>query len=171
MKINRTGMRYGMLTVVSHSHSVFRSKRHGSYQFWNCICDCGGTTVVLANNLINGNTTSCGCQGSRATLRERMTTHGMTGSPAYKVWQGMLDRCRYPSHVSWEYYGAKGVKVCERWMSFENFIADMGDRPDGMTLDRIDPFGDYEPSNCRWADWETQAKNKRGNRGERGDWR
>lgn len=161
LKIDRVGQRFGALTVIAHSHSVFRSPRHGSYQFWRCKCDCGGETVVLASNLTKGNTTSCGCRGSRATLSERATTHGKSQLAVYKVWQGMLDRCRYPSHISWPYYGALGVTVCERWHSFENFFADMGDRPPGMTLDRKDPFGNYEPGNCRWADWKTQANNQR----------
>lgn len=161
-KIDRAGQVFGALTVVAHSHSVYRSPRHGSYQFWRCRCSCGAETVVPANNLTNGNTTSCGCRGSRRTLGERATRHGMSDTPTFKSWQAMLDRCRYPSHVSWKWYGAKGVVVCERWHQFENFVADMGARPSGASIDRIDPSGNYEPSNCRWADAKTQASNKRG---------
>ncbi len=74
----------------------------------------------------------------------------------------MRQRCGNPRNPGWSWYGAKGVKVCQRWESFEAFLEDMGDRPEGLTIDRIDPHGDYEPGNCRWADAETQAQNKRG---------
>ena len=83
---------------------------------------------------------------------------------AYKAWESMIRRCTMPSQYSYKYYGGCGIVVCERWRNFVNFLADMGERPDGMTLDRIDPKGNYEPRNCRWADMKTQMRNKTNNR-------
>ena len=89
-------------------------------------------------------------------------THGHTRggkiSPTYWSWLGMIGRCRYPKHPFFHRYGGKGVKVCERWLTFENFLADMGERPEGMTLDRLDSAKDYEPGNCRWATRKEQAR-------------
>lgn len=163
MKVDRTGERYGMLVVTEWSHSQYRSPRMGSYQYWKCQCDCGNVSIVLANNLVNGNTKSCGCQSSRVTLKNRITTHGMSHSPTYKSWSAMKDRCYGKSHSEYKRYGALGIVVCDRWKnSFENFVADMGCRPQSMSLERKDPKGNYEPSNCKWADAYEQANNKRG---------
>ena len=90
--------------------------------------------------------------------------HGMTGTRLYKAWTAMISRCHNPNHYNFAKYGAKGISVCERWRSFENFYADMGDRPEGMSIDRIDSRGNYEPSNCRWASDTTQANNRSSNR-------
>lgn len=92
--------------------------------------------------------------------------HGHTGSggkttPTYRSWRTMLNRCQNPGHEQYKDYGGRGIKVCDRWLSFENFLEDMGERPEGMTLDREDKEKDYEPSNCRWATWKEQAREKR----------
>lgn len=96
---------------------------------------------------------------------EAVTVHGHTWhggfSPTYMSWKGMHQRCRNPSQQSWKYYGGRGIVVCERWRSFENFLADMGERPEDRTLDRIDPYGNYEPANCRWATAVEQRRNRR----------
>ena len=145
------GERYGLLTVVSQSES-----RNGR-RVYECRCDCGNTTLVLSTHLRQGQTKSCGC-------RER-TTHGHKlvdgASPTYNSWKMMLTRCRNPQHKDWEFYGARGITVCDRWSRFVHFLEDMGERPEGTSLDRIDVLGNYEPGNCRWATREVQAKNTR----------
>jgi hypothetical protein len=90
-------------------------------------------------------------------------THGHTHpmSPTYQSWKAMKARCTQPRNASWQYYGDRGITFCDRWQSFENFLADMGERPEGTTLDRIDPDGKYEPDNCRWATPSTQSDNRK----------
>ncbi len=166
--IDKTGNKYGQLTVIRLDHREFRSSRLGSYNFWLCKCDCGNETVVLSNNLTKGNTKSCGCQSSRKKLKQKMTTHGegsiKTRTKTYNSWRAMKDRCYSKNHKEYKRYGALGVEVCERWKnSYETFLNDMGQRPEKYSLDRVDPFGNYEPFNCRWADSSTQRNNTRKN--------
>lgn len=86
--------------------------------------------------------------------------HGMSKTPIYWLWMGMKERCRNPNHIVFKRYGANGIKVCERWKSFENFYADMGDKPKGKTLDRVNNDGDYSPDNCKWSSYKEQANNR-----------
>jgi hypothetical protein len=90
-----------------------------------------------------------------------MTSHGMSGTPTYASWQAMKARCQNPNDIGWRLYGGRGIKVCPEWQTFVGFLADMGERPEETSLDRIDPDGHYEPGNCRWADSITQANNTR----------
>lgn len=141
------GDKFGKLTAVEIAG---RSKCRRV--LWKCRCDCGGETVVMASNLKNGNSRTCGCS---------RITHGATDTPTYRSWHSMIHRCSSPYTNGYENYGGRGIKVCPEWSDFEQFLADMGERPAGKTLDRIDPDGDYEPSNCRWATPVEQAANKR----------
>ena len=127
------------------------------------LCGCGKEFVTNVNNIKTGNTQSCGC--FRAVVSsERTKTHGMTGTTTYHVWSGMQERCRNPKNKKWHNYGGRGVRVCDRWQSFENFLADMGEAPEGKSIDRHpDQNGNYEPGNCRWATGKEQCRNKRNN--------
>ncbi len=157
VRIDMKGRRCGRLLVLSFCAPVGDGRAK-----WLCLCDCGKQVSVLGKHLRCGNTRSCGCI-QREVVAHRSRTHGLSGSPTYMSWAAMKSRCGNPKQRSYENYGAKGVKVCERWIkSFAAFLADMGERPEGMTLDRINPFGDYKPSNCRWAGPTDQSRNTRG---------
>lgn len=160
---DRTGERHGRLVVVELAG--YKTQPSGQKKtLWRCVCDCGNEVTVMASSMQSKGTQSCGCL-AKELLSERKTTHGMHGTPTYKTWCSMRERCFNPKHKAWKTHGAKGISVCDRWNpekggSFENFYEDMGERPEGMSIDRIDVHGDYTPENCRWADIYTQAYNK-----------
>lgn len=161
MTAERTvGSRFGRLVVLAYHRGS-----HDKESRVDAVCDCGARINVILRSLREGHTKSCGCMSRELFLR-RSTKHGRNGSPEHLCWKAMRARCYNPNASNFAWYGAKGVSVCERWRdSFENFFADMGPRPSkGYTVDRIDPLGNYEPSNCRWATWAEQAKNKRSSR-------
>jgi len=128
---------------------------------WECRCICGKYVVVDTSTLHRGKKKSCGCMRNTGIAIAR-TTHGMYGRPTYVSWQNMWTRCSNPAYKQYKDYGGRGVTICERWKVFENFYEDMGIRPEGMSLDRIDVFGNYEPSNCKWSTRSEQNKNTRG---------
>jgi hypothetical protein len=155
------GRRFGKLVVLER-HQNPASMR----AFWLCRCDCGTEAVKMGKYLLNGDTRSCGCD--QRTYRARGNhKHGdiiakLDHKREYTIWRSMKSRCYTPSSSNYRFYGAKGVSVCDRWLSdFRHFIADMGQCPPDYTLDRINPSGNYEPDNCRWASWELQHKNLR----------
>ena len=147
-RIDIAGQKFNMLTAIEHIEGVL----------WRCVCDCGVEKSVASYPLRRGRIKSCGCSKSEL-LAARTRTHGMTKTPTYRSWLSMRRCCNEPSHPQYKYYGGRGIKVCERWLKFENFLADMGERPDGTTVDRIDGSKDYEPGNCRWATQAEQMNN------------
>lgn len=152
---------FGRLRVVRIADSP-RTK-HGVVN-WECLCTCGKTTVVTAYNLLYGRVRSCGCL--KVDAGRASATHGHTrgwvSSPTYRTWRSMMQRCHDPGYISFHQYGAAGISVCDRWQGdFNAFLSDMGERPDGHTLDRINSAGNYEPDNCRWATPTEQARNRR----------
>lgn len=155
-----TGQRFGRLIALERVDAPGESR-------WNCRCDCGGEKTVLAYNLRIGATQSCGCL-HRERIRAANTTHGHTtggkSSRTYRSWRHMRERCTNPKDQDYPNYGGRGIAVCERWKTFENFLADMGETPVGRSIDRIDVNGDYEPGNCRWATNREQSLNTRSNR-------
>ena len=159
------GKRFGKLTVIERVGSR-RVSAKSTESLWRCRCDCGGERITPAGPLRYGRTTSCGCNRYNRAPRAR---HGHSGyalkrikpSPTYTTWRSMRVRCTEPRCQAFPRYGGRGITVCERWLRFENFIADMGERPSAAhSLDRIDGNGNYEPSNCRWATPIEQQTNR-----------
>lgn len=141
--------------------AIHRVPNRGYHTMWRALCECGNIVDLRAQHLRNGNTKSCGCWDAEV-LMARNTKHGMCDSGAYRSWAAMHQRCSNPANKEWPNYGGRGIKVCKRWKDFAKFLADMGERPNGLTLDRKNNSLGYSPRNCRWATAQEQANNKRG---------
>lgn len=160
--IDLTRQKFVKLTVIAQAGK----NKHGHIE-WLCLCDCGKQTIVPGCCLKTGNTKSCGCL-QREVVSKIMTTHGhnsKTGkSKVYQSWDDMTQRCGNPNRKQYKNYGGRGIRICQRWKKFTNFLKDMGEPPTRQyTLDRINNNGNYCKSNCRWATRKQQSQNRRNN--------
>lgn len=151
------GQRFG---AWSAQRPVF-GPRGGTMHWW-CICDCGIQRKVQTSMLIRGKSSGCGCTGLLRTARAN-STHSMSNTRTWRIWRAMRRRCYEEDCDSYRNYGGRGITVSERWLKFENFLADMGECPLGLSIERIDVEGHYAPGNCRWASVVEQARNRRTN--------
>lgn len=157
---NLVGNKYGMLSVVKEGGRT--ADRH---ILWECLCDCGRNTFVSSKDLTSGHTKSCGCMAGK---HKNGSKSKMNPIRLYRVWREMKRRCYDTECKSFKYYGLKGVSVCDEWNDFENFKNwsftngyDVSAKYGVCTLDRINPYGNYEPTNCRWVSMKVQNENKR----------
>lgn len=146
---------FGRLTV----EAIVRERSTDRRVMVDCVCECGQRVRVVARCIKSGHTQSCGCL-MREVNRLRATSHGQARTRTYRIWRQMRTRCLNPNHWGYMWYGGKGVTVCPRWAEFSAFLADMGECPPDLSLDRIDGSRGYEPSNCRWATRMTQNNNR-----------
>jgi hypothetical protein len=162
--IDLTGQRFERLLVLEHA-----GKTESGSALWRCICDCGQHKTVRQSGLRSGGSKSCGClrrdlTSARMTGNKYTFKHGHNGGPTYNSWSTMKDRCFNPNATGYPQYGGTGITVCDHWLSFENFLADMGPRPEGTTLGRFGDIGNYEPGNVKWMTSSEQVANRRPDR-------
>lgn len=150
------GLKFNMLTVTDQYRDLEKKRT-----YCKCICDCGNSVVVEKYSLMKGFTTSCGCYKNKIIKEGAHTTHGMTGTKTYNSWYAAKQRCYNVNHMHYKNYGGRGITVCDKWVNnFSAFFEDMGERPEGCTLDRIDNSKSYQPDNCKWSTYKEQANNR-----------
>lgn len=158
---NLKGKKFGRWTVLEFYGYV------KNYSKWTCECECGTIKSVYSTHLKSGASTSCGCYQKeivketnkyRTIVSKKCTA---TKHPSYGSWRSMISRCNNPNNWDYYNYGGRGIIVCDRWLNFDNFVEDMGPKPEGFSIDRINPNGNYEKSNCRWASPIDQTNNRR----------
>jgi hypothetical protein len=155
-----TGQRFGRLVAIKVVSKTRRAAPRIDTK-WLCQCDCGQQHITGLTSLRTGSTSSCGCLAAEGNNATHGAARNGKLTPEYMSWKGMRARCQYKKHKDYKSYGGRGITVCERWSKFENFLADMGERPPGYSIERIDVNGHYEPANCTWIPMSDQPKTRR----------
>lgn len=157
--IDLTGKRFERLLVIK---KLGTNRWRNSY--WLCRCDCGKEKIILGYNLKNGHTQSCGCLFKEGNNTKHGHSTTIKVSKTYEAWAHIIQRCTNPNNKDYYNYGGRGIKVCKRWLKFENFLKDMGEAPEAHQIDRINNNGNYCKSNCRWTTSKINNRNRRDNR-------